>query len=202
MKKRLPKLSQAPPYPVASDLSVQADYFMSSVPIETDYIMRIDRHDVVTYVNQVWLDFAQANEAPQLTGNSVIGRRLWGMVQDLDVRHLYRLLLEKVRKRCVAVGMPFRCDSLDSRRYMAMDIVPLGIGALEFRSRFEWEEKRPAQALLSASVPRTAQNLYICSWCKKVRPVVCNSLDLPSIGPYLNMRTPSEIMIIKSEESS
>ena len=44
------------------------------------YVYRIDDKDVITFVDQDWLQFAQENDAPDLTSENVIGSNLLDFV--------------------------------------------------------------------------------------------------------------------------
>lgn len=133
-----------------------------------DVAYRIDSRDVFVHLSDGWLDFATANDAPDLRPENVVGRPLWDFVADETTRQLYREILVRVRAGRV-VSFPFRCDAPDSRRFMEMSVTTLGGGVVEFESTTRREEERdPPQPLLDREAPRAGDLLRICGWCKRV----------------------------------
>src|SRR5205807_257981 len=78
-----------------------------------------------------------------------------------------RDLLTKVRTGRT-IRFEFRCDTPGARRLLEMAISPGGPGAVEFRTRVLSEQPRLAVKLLAGDVPRSADLLRACSWCKRV----------------------------------
>ena len=79
----------------------------------------IDASDVITQVNRHWEEFAEANDAPGL-GARVVGTWLWKHFAGMEVKYIYRTLLERVRESGQSVSIPFRCDSPELRRRMSL----------------------------------------------------------------------------------
>ncbi len=115
--------------------------------------------------------FAQENDQPSLTAESVRGARLWDYISESTTRDIYQIILKKVRASGGTIAVPFRCDGPECRRFMEMSVTSLGAGAVEFHSVLLWEEKRPRMDLLDPSFPRTEELLTMCAWCKKVQTV-------------------------------
>lgn len=132
------------------------------------FIHRIDPDDIVVYVNDAWLAFARENGAPELTNRKVWNNSLWDFIADYETRHLYQLLLEKVRRKKIAIRIPFRCDSPDRRRLMEMEIFPLEKGGAEFRTVMIKTEFREPVAVLDTCTDRSGKVVTICAWCKKI----------------------------------
>lgn len=137
------------------------------------FVHRIDGEDVITGVNPEWTDFARENEAPELAGSGgdgVVGRALWDFISDKETRHLYRLMLGKVRSSGVAITLPFRCDSPGVRRFMEMTLDRAGPGGeVEFRCVLLREERREGEAtLLDRLSERSSEFVKVCSWCRRV----------------------------------
>lgn len=128
---------------------------------------RVNERDEVVYVNDAWGPFAAANGVERLVGAGVLGRPLWEFISDPTTRGLYRDILARVRGG-VPVRFPFRCDSPDRRRQMAMEVAAGPGGTVEFRSRVLAEELRPPQPLLACDRPHSGQFVRVCGWCKKV----------------------------------
>ncbi len=94
---------------------------------------------------------------------------MFEFVADPGNRHIYTLLMNRVRETGRSVNFSFRCDAPDLRRFMQMEIGALSNGGLAFVSRTVREETRKSIALLDSESPRSDELLGICSWCKKVR---------------------------------
>ncbi len=65
-------------------------------------VYRISADDIIEDVNDAWARFAIENDAPALA-TEVIGRSLWDYINGLDVVHIYRLLLARVRAKKIKV---------------------------------------------------------------------------------------------------
>lgn len=129
---------------------------------------RVDSADRLTAVDDAWKEFARYNQGEELAETSVLGRSLWDFIEDRETRHLFGLIVEKVRREAKSVSLPFRCDSPDHRRFLELRLDPLEHGAVQFTSKLVREERRAPVALLDAGTPRSEEMLAICSWCKKV----------------------------------
>lgn len=133
------------------------------------YTYRIDADNIITDLSEEWLTFARENEAPELTRERVLGRRLWDFVADVETRHLYELVFRKVRDQWAIVTIPFRCDSPTVRRFMLLTISPLVRANLRLQGVLVHTESRPANPLLGRTTPRAEDELLlICSWCRRV----------------------------------
>jgi len=99
------------------------------------FAYRIDRRDQIVSVGAECEAFATQNGAPHLTERTVLGMPLWTFVHGSETRHLYRLLVDRVRNERSPIEFPFRCDSPDVRRLMQMKLVPLINDHVEFRVR-------------------------------------------------------------------
>jgi len=114
-----------------------------------------------------WEAFAQANDGASVFSGKVLGRPLWDFIRDATVSQLYRHLVARARGGR-AVEFHYRCDSPTERRAFLMRIEQLRDGEIEFRSRLQSSETRPAVALLDAQTPRNASTLRVCSWCQRI----------------------------------
>jgi hypothetical protein len=131
------------------------------------FIHRIDAADYIRYVSPSWITFGEENGAKHLIG-TVIGNQLWRYVGGLEVRRIYRALLDRIRADRRPVQFPFRCDSATLRRHMRMLMTVLPDGGVEFESSMIREEPRPRLALLDPAVPRSDKHVVLCAWCKRV----------------------------------
>jgi hypothetical protein len=124
---------------------------------------------MIVIVNEAWLSFADENDARNLTRDFVLGKSLWEFITDKETRHLYQIMLDKVRTSKSAITIPFRCDSPNCRRYMELKIEALTEDLIQFSSRILKQEFRDPNKLLDESENRSNQTLTICGWCKKVK---------------------------------
>ena len=133
------------------------------------FVYRIDAVDVITDVDDSWVEFAQRNEAESLTRTAVVGSSLWSHVSGDEVRHVYERLFEHVRSGR-EITVPFRCDSPALRRFLEMQMIPLKDGGIALECRLLREEPRTSRAttLLEPGGPRGEELLVMCSWCKKI----------------------------------
>lgn len=131
-----------------------------------DPVHRIDADNRIVYISPAWREFAQRNGAPDLPAR-VLGTSLWSHLSGSAVRDASKALVEKVRSSGEPLKLPFRCDAPDSRRFLEMEMTPVGKGEIEIRSRTIRLEERPR-----VPVPLEAEGdslLSVCAWCKRFR---------------------------------
>jgi len=133
------------------------------------FVYHVDRDNTIIRVNADWIAFAQENAAAHLDDTTVIGQSLLDYVTDRETRHLYALLLQKVRNAQASITLPFRCDSPSLRRYMELTLVPHINAGVEFDAQLIRIEPRPPMALLDPTQQRSEDFVVICSWCKRIR---------------------------------
>lgn len=138
-------------------------------PEERRYSYRIDLNNRVVSVSSQWLSFARENQATQLTEAAVSHHPLDQFIADAETRHIYQLILDKVRQTGCPVTVPFRCDGPSVRRFMELTVIPLANGDIEFESRLIREEKREEVPLFDPAVARSEELVVVCSWCKQVK---------------------------------
>ncbi|MFP4058433.1 MAG: PAS domain-containing protein [Candidatus Brocadiia bacterium] len=132
------------------------------------FIHRLSAGDEIVSVNDAWVAFAAENGAPGLSREAVVGKPLWGFIEGLDARSLWRALLSRVRGGESPLRAPYRCDSPDCRRSFEMSVRLQPRGEVEMASRVLRLEPRPPLPLLDAAASRSDQMVTLCSWCKKV----------------------------------
>ena len=133
------------------------------------FIYRIDAEDRLVFANPEWFDFARENDAARLSPENVLDQSLWWAIQAPDVRHIYKMHFQRVRRGRSISGLPYRCDAPGCRRFMEMAMTPFGELGVEFRCRTLRQESRPPVAILSDLPDRSGEILRICSFCKKIR---------------------------------
>ncbi|MCC7263531.1 MAG: hypothetical protein IT369_13520 [Candidatus Latescibacteria bacterium] len=129
---------------------------------------RIDARDHLTAVNKSWAAFAAANNGVGLDPAEVIGQPLWRYLVGEELRHLFELLLKRVRRTQQWVVLPFRCDGPGERRFMQLEVHAYPDQSVDFVSRLLHAEPRPPVAVLGPGGARTQERLRICSWCNRV----------------------------------
>ena len=139
---------------------------LSEEPSITTY--RIDADDVIRDVDAEWLEFAELNDTPDLSRERVVGRSLWDFIAGAEVEHLFRMIFERCRERSSGARVPFRCDSPTRIRRMILAVEPRPNRGLEVTSVLLGAEDRDYVSLLDASVHRSEELLFICSWCKRI----------------------------------
>lgn len=133
---------------------------------DDDPVHRVDANDKIVYINAAWREFAQRNGAPDLPGR-VSGTSLWDHLSGGTVREVSKGLVASVRCSGNSLKLPFRCDAPDTRRFLEMELTPLGNGEVEFRSRVIRTEQRPP-----VPVPLEAEGtplFLVCAWCMRFR---------------------------------
>jgi hypothetical protein len=128
---------------------------------------RINDRDEITFVNEAWDRFAEANDGGELAGDRVRGRILWNFISDKLTRQLYQQIVARVRQGHVA-KFTLRCDSPSCRRHLEMTIRASGTDAIEFTTRSLRLEDRVPADLLTRATPRSADLLLSCAWCNRV----------------------------------
>lgn len=151
------------------------------------YTHTIDGTDRIESANEEWFTFAAENDAPELTTSEVVGRPIWDFIDGAETRHLFRVLIEKVRAGKDLRGLPFRCDSPGLRRYMEMDIVGLDGGGVRFDSVLLREEHRVPVRAFDRNTPRSERFLTLCSWCRRIRIGTDRWLEVEEAVKVLNL---------------
>lgn len=140
---------------------------MKHLEIEQN-IYSIDHQDNLVFTNSVWDDFADSNEAPELSGTDITGRSLWDFVSGDMIRHIYQQILVLVRAG-ESVHFDFRCDSPDRRRFLQMNITPEPNGVVRFATLINRVEERSTQEIFRRSSTVSEDIVITCSWCKKIK---------------------------------
>ena len=132
------------------------------------FTYRVDADNVICFVSPEWLEFAVENEAPELVRPGVLGKPLWPFIAGMETKHLYDVMLKKVRAANAVICFSYRCDAPHLRRYMEMVVRPWGAKGVEFISRVEREVPREPIPLLAPMAARSDQMIRMCGWCKRV----------------------------------
>ena len=120
-------------------------------------IYRVDHQDQLVHADGAFHRFADAAGVPDLA-EQWYGRSLWHSIGDDELRAVFVALVARARSgRTVEVST--RCDSPSLIRSVAMEIVPLADGGVEFRCRLG------RARLLTPAEPCGSELLRVCAWC-------------------------------------
>ena len=136
--------------------------------MHTTYTYWIDGENVVQSISDNFMAFACENQAEELDVHAVVGKSLFEFIGGTETRHLYMVLIDKVRKEQRETVVPFRCDSPSLRRFMELRVSYQGNGTVRFEGRLIREETREPVPLLDEAVSRNDAFIRMCSWCKNV----------------------------------
>lgn len=140
-------------------------------PARVSYLLDCD--DCLMAVDDDFLAFARANDAPALTLDALLGRPLSAFISDPQTLRLNRMLLQHVRDRGTTLSVPFRCDADGLARDMRLQLTPLAAGRVRLIGQTISSTPVPALGL-----PRVAGNadqrgstslVHMCSWCNRFR---------------------------------
>lgn len=136
---------------------------------ESVFGYELDGEDRIAGVDAHWLSFAAGNDAAMLTRERVIGASVHDFIAGWALSRRYARLYESLRRRGAAATLPFRCDSPDMRRHMALDLLPGEAGRIRCCGRLLRSEPRPRIPLLDRRTRRNGEWLVMCSLCRRVR---------------------------------
>ena len=129
----------------------------------------INAQDQIVSVNRSWQEFADSNGATNIDGDQELGHSVWHYITGAEVRQLYEMLFDGVRRKRRAVTVPFRCDAPDRRRFMELQVTPGSTdGALVVSCVTLREEERDGAPLFAETDPDPDKLLKVCSWCKHI----------------------------------
>ncbi|MEQ8719176.1 MAG: hypothetical protein RIE08_16320 [Acidimicrobiales bacterium] len=130
----------------------------------------IDANDVVVDVGHSWAESTRDNDAPELA-IPASDRTLWTYFDNSEVRELWRLLVERVRRFEKRAEVPLRCDAPDARRWFDMTVTPESDGRVHFRCALTFEEARPPVSLLDLKSERDdgLEPVPLCGWCGRAQ---------------------------------
>ena len=133
------------------------------------YSHKVDKKGIIVSVSDNWQSFAEENlGASTCLPENVIGTHLLDHIHDPETKHLYELILQKVRKYRHKAIFSFRCDAPDKRRFLKLSVIPLKDDAIEFKSQIVRTELREFVELMRSDIERSEDLLRICSMCKKI----------------------------------
>ena len=134
-----------------------------------EFVHRVDSEGRIGFVNDDWLAFAAEN-GWRISAKQVLGTQIMDNIEDPQTRHIYNLLIDRVREEGCEARFNYRCDSPHYRRFMEMRIHHIRAqDQVEFRSRvLRLEQREPVDLLDTSLDKRSDEILNMCSWCKAV----------------------------------
>ena len=127
----------------------------------------IDADDRIVSVDRAWCEFAAANGAPLYAlPTHLYGRSLWSFISDSTTRHIYQVIVSRVRRQGGEVRVPFRCDSPSEKRWFELKVNSTPSGGVRFDSCAVHTEPQNVTAFVTGG-PGEGM-LRMCSWCKDI----------------------------------
>src|SRR6056297_1489890 len=151
------------------------------------YRYRLDRSDVIDFVDSWWLAFATENGADELNETFVVGRPIWDFIGDEPTRSLYREVYQHVRSTGQPIDIPFRCDSPTLRRYMQLTVRREKDDRLLLESKMIRTASQQGLRVLSRSARRSSSFLTMCSFCKRSLIEPAGWLEMQDIALRLKL---------------
>jgi len=132
-----------------------------------EIVYRVDAAGIIVAVNEEWDRFAAENDAPELLGSRVVGRRMSDFISGADTQLAFELLKD-MATLVRPIIIPFRCDDPGSRRHMEMRVTAAPGDEVEFRTRIVGLEARPTIRLIDRQARRdSARMVALCAWCNR-----------------------------------
>lgn len=161
--------STFPRNPLAAKLPVYVAAVNNMVDPKSNIRYKINAADEIVEVGGGWDMFAIENDSPpELSSGSIIYRRFWDFVSGNTIEHVYRRMFSKVRAG-ETLDFSFRCDSPSLRRFLVLQMKPLGDGGIEIVTETVCTEEREFQELFSINAPKAGEVVVACSWCNKIK---------------------------------
>lgn len=133
------------------------------------YYHIIDQNDIIVSISDNWASFANENmDSGSCLPENILGSSLWDHIKDPETKHLYGIILQKVRQDKHLSTFSFRCDSPDQRRFLELTVDPNDDGSVDFKSQIIKTERREPVDLLRSDIERSDDFIRICSMCKKI----------------------------------
>jgi hypothetical protein len=125
----------------------------------------VDGSDRICSVDNNWQAFAEANGAPELAAEFVVGRPLWDFFRGKETIALSQMIFGKLRVTGASFVIPFRCDSPDFCRPMVMLVQPGDEKTIEISTRTAADFQA---ADLKPLTHRVGELVKVCAWCCRV----------------------------------
>ena len=129
---------------------------------------QLDAKDRITALNEEWNRFATGNGGEQMQAENLIGRSLHDFISGDVTKMFVNAMLQSTRLTGKARTIQYRCDSPQMKRYMAMEIAPLGQNGLVSRHWTIQEVKLPSAISLMTAPRPDGIRIKRCSMCNRL----------------------------------
>lgn len=129
----------------------------------------IDAVDRLSALCPEWEREAARNGAPGLVPATVIGRPIWAFIEGEATSFHYARVFETVRQTGAPAEFRLRADSPARQSLLELRIAPLAKHALKVTTTVLRERAVVRAPLWDHQVPRSADLVLACSWCKAVK---------------------------------
>ncbi len=125
--------------------------------------------------------------------SALYGVPLLSFISEPTTRHLYDILLDRVRAEQIVIRVPLRCDSPTLRRWLELEMAPRPADGVAFTSRELRTEARDPVIAFDRPASSAAPLVRMCSWCKKVETQRATWLEVEQAVPQLGLFAVSEV---------
>lgn len=141
------------------------EYSSKSIASSWEAYWQIDGTDQIVCANDNFIHFAQQASIPHLSPVPV-GQSVWDFIPNLEIRHLLRVLLARVRLAGKTIDLPYRPGGA-GRCLLLLRMQPADShGGVTFRCR---PLGKQAQPIFPPGQRRFHDDpVRICSWCNRV----------------------------------
>lgn len=138
----------------------------------TDIILlefSVDANNVIIAINGRWDEFADANDAPQLKKQHVVGKSLFDYISGNVTRQFVQNLLDIVRQKNTNICFDYRCDAPNLRRYLQMRLMANEHGEVRISNYQLHTEPRVVPVFFIRSNQRDRHTRVRCSICNLLK---------------------------------
>ncbi len=129
----------------------------------------VDANNVIIAINGSWDEFADANDAPQLKKQHVVGKSLFDYISGNVTRQFVQKLLDIVRQKNTSACFDYRCDAPNLRRYLQMRLMANERGEVRISNYQLHTEPRVAPIFFIRSNQRDRHTRVRCSICNLLK---------------------------------
>jgi len=129
----------------------------------------LDTDDRILRVSNTWNDFALNNDGIDVVSNRIVGKRLKEYIHGEATWIWLQTVFQYVRLIGKPVERPYRCDSPNTRRFMAMRIGIETDGSLEVSHRIIRTEPISPALRFETVLPPIFPAILRCSICNRIR---------------------------------
>jgi hypothetical protein len=128
----------------------------------------IDAEDRLCGFSHSWLSSTPPRERDELAPSRLLGRSMFAMIDDADLRTAYHAIYRHVRQRKQCIRFAYRCDTATERRSYLLQVAPGPAGGLRFATRLLARRQRAPQPGWDHSAGFPPAVWDFCSQCNQV----------------------------------